>query len=145
MSALGAVGVIYYNGKQARTRALIDLIIQQKTDHTLLAATKKVYQLAQTGQNHLTDYLKDKDSEEFKAILTVLNNQEFIAVGIREKAFSESIYKEMQCSNVLKIWRATKGFATELRTRESKNTLFQDFECLAERWEKTPIKHIRAK
>ncbi len=31
LTAIGAIAVIYYNGKQARLRALIDLVVHQKT------------------------------------------------------------------------------------------------------------------
>lgn len=142
LSALGAIGVIYYNGKQARTRALIDLIIHQKTDKTLIYATALVYKLQKEG-NHLSQHIANIDGEECKAILKVLNNQEFIAVGIRMGAFNEDVYKEMQCSNVLKLWNAAKGFVAEFREQTKKQTIFQDLETLADKWEKNPIKKLK--
>lgn len=140
MSAVGAIAVIYYNGKQARLRALIDLIVHQKTDHDLSEATRLVNSLHKNGQPW-TAHL-DPDCAERKAILKILNNQEFIAVGIRMKAFDESVYKETQCTNVLRLWDASKGFIEEIRRERSKDTLFQDFEKLALRWKKKPIKQI---
>ena len=140
LSALAAVAVIYHNGAQARVRALIDLIVQQKMDEGLIDSTRKVYSLRVNG-SRLTDHLND-DSAERKEILRVLNNQEFIAVGIRMKAFDEKVYKQMQCTNVLRLWDAAQGFIQELRTADGKKTIFQDFERLACRWEKMPIKRI---
>ncbi len=140
LSALGAIAVIYYNGKQARTRALIDLIIHQKADSHLMDATRAVYLLHDNGA-HLSAMV-GTDSEQRRTILLVLNNQEFIATGIRMRAFDEGVYKQMQCSNVLKLWTAASGFIHELRKIDSKATIFQDFERLAKRWEKNPIKKI---
>ncbi len=140
LSAVGAIGVIYYNGKQARLRALIDLIVHQKTDLDLVEASRLVNSLHGRGQPwtvHLTP-----ECDERKAILRLLNNQEFIAVGVRMKAFDENVYKQMQCTNVLRLWDASKGFIEEVRRERNKDTLFQDFECLALRWKKKPIKQI---
>lgn len=140
MSALGAIAVVYYNGKQARLRALIDLIVHQKTDSDLLDATRLVNGLHEKGRPW-TAHL-DSACEERKAILKILNNQEFIAVGIRMGAFDESVYKQMQCTNLLRLWDASKGFIEEIRSERKKDTLFQDFEKLALRWKKDPIKQI---
>lgn len=140
LSAIGAIAVIYYNGKQARLRALIDLIVHQKTDKELVEATRRVNALHGGGQpwtNHLTPACQER-----KDILLILNNQEFIAVGVRLGAFDENTYKQMQCTNVLKLWEASKGFLEEIRREHSKDTLFQDFEKLALRWKKKPIKQI---
>jgi hypothetical protein len=138
LSAVAAIYIIYHNGKLAKRRALIDLIIQQKSDEKLIEATREVYALSKAG-NHISQLV---DSDKEPTILRVLNNQEFIAVGIRKGAFDESVYKEIQCSNVLKLWTATSGFIQEIRKIDGKNTIFQDFEHLAKRWEKNPIKKL---
>ncbi len=140
LSAIAAVILIWHNGKLAKKRALIDLIIQQKSDEGLIKATQRVYKLHDEG-NHLSS-LVGEDTEDRRTILKVLNNQEFIAVGIRLKAFDEGVYKELQYNNVIKLWNATSGFIHELRKIDGKGTLFQDFEALAKRWEKKPIKKI---
>jgi len=141
LSALAAIAIIYYNGKQARLRALIDLIVQQKTDQELLQATHRVNALHEAGAS-LTKHL-DPQCQERKDILRVLNNQEFIAVGVRLGCFDENTYKQLQCTNVLRLWDASKGFIEEIRRERQKDTLFQDFEKLALRWKKNPIKPIK--
>lgn len=140
ISALSAVAIIYYNGKQARLNALINLIVQQKTDNDLIEATRQTNALHAKGEpwtRHLSP-----DCDERKHILMVLNNQEFIAVGVRLRAFDERTYKQMQCTNVLRLWEASEGFIVEIRKERKKDTLFQDFERLAKRWKKNPIKRI---
>lgn len=140
MSAVAGVLVIWHNGVLARRRALIDLIIQQKADAKLVADVQSVYRLSEQG-NHLS-VLVGSDSEQRRLVLNVLNNYEFIAVGIRLGAFDEDVYKQMQCSNVIKLWKATSGFIHEIRKIDDKYTIFQDFEALAKRWDEAPIQKL---
>lgn len=141
MSALAGVAVIYYNGKQGRMRATIDLIMHQKSDASLLEAVTFVYRL-QGESVQFSSYANKPDSKELQCILKVLNNHEFIAAGIHQKTFDEDMYKNMQYSNVLKVWNASAGIVAEIRHKNGIETLFQEFERLAVRWKKFPIKRI---
>jgi len=141
LSAIAAIAVIYYNGKRARLRALIDLLVQQKTDQSLQRANSNVIKLRKAG-GPLSKHL-DPQCQERKDILRVLNNQEFIAVGVRLGCFDENAYKQLQCSNVLRLWDASRGFIEEIRRERQKDTLFQDFERLALRWVNDSIKPIK--
>lgn len=141
ISAVAAIAVIYTNGRQARIRALIDLIVQQKMDADLIEATRRVLALSSNG-SRLTEHLTE-DSQARKDILKVLNNQEFIAVGIRMKAFDEKVYKQMQCTNVMRLWDVSSGFIYEIRGSDGRETLFQDFERLACRWKENPIRKVK--
>lgn len=140
LSAIGAIAVIYYNGRQARVSALVGLLTQQQSNQDLIAASKMVNELHDTGvvwAQHM-----GVECEERAAILKVINNAEFIAVGVRLKAFDEQVYKEIHCSTVIRLWNSSCGFIHELRNRTGKHTLFQDFERLATRWKKDPIKPL---
>lgn len=139
LSALAGVAVIYYNGKQGRLRATIDLIIHQKSDTQLLACIEQVYKLS-LNKVQFSKYANDHDSEEFRCILKVLNNHEFIALGIRQGTFDEEIYKKMQYSNVMKVWASSAGIISEIRNTQNIQTLFQEFEWLAQRWRNSPLK-----
>lgn len=141
LSAIAAVAVIYYNGKQARLRALIDLLIEQKNDKALMDAKAAVQKLHTAG-NPWTSHLAAGCAER-NSILLILNNQEFIAVGVRMGAFDENAYKQLQCSNVLRLWADSKGFIQEIRTERKQETLFQDFEKLAIKWKSDPIKQLK--
>lgn len=139
LSAIGAVAVISHNSVLARRRATIDHIIHQKTDGELLAAINIVYEL-HDKKEPLSKFFGLRGSDEHKAILQVLNNHEFIALGIRRRAFEERIYKELQCSNFIKVWSASSGLVAELRRAEGRDTLFQEFEWLAKRWTTKPLR-----
>lgn len=141
LSALAAVYVIRFNGHQSRKRATIDLILHQKADEALMADTRVVWALLNTNTS-LAALAQDVESEKSSAILRVLNSHEFVALGIRKKAFDEKIYKMSQYSNVMKVWKAVEGFVCEIRAAEDKDTLFQEIEWLARRWKKKPIKQL---
>lgn len=141
LSALGAIAVIYFNGRQSRRRATIDIILHQKSDKDFLDSTKKVWELAEKNGTFAA-LAKDTQHADCRSILRVLNNHEFVALGIRKKAFDQKIYKMSQYSNVMKVWNASDGFIREIRAIEQKETLFQELEWLAKKWKKKPIKNI---
>lgn len=82
--------------------------------------------------------LDDPACDDYKQILLVLNNHEFIACGVKRKALDEGIYKRMYYSAIVRDWDSFSGLVTQMRTMKSKPALFQDFEWLAHRFKKNP-------
>lgn len=107
---------------KARQRAIIDLLIAQKSNRSFISASKVVRGLRENTRCQVSTYV--------------------IAVGIRLGVFDEAIYKELSYSNVVETWRTVSGFVCELRRQTGFPTLFQDLENLAKKWEKDPIKRI---
>lgn len=140
LSAWAAVGIIWANRRDGKRRAIIDLVIQQKQDKDLQAARRFILDLHDKNIQNFARYLENRQSDEFKNILRVLNNYEFIATGIREDALDEEIFKRMQFSVLLKDWDALCGFVMEFRKEAKRETLFQEFEYLAKRFKKKPLK-----
>jgi len=141
LSAAAAVAVIYFNGRQARKRATIDLMLHQRNNQQLLQDTKVVWALADKAKT-FASLAANPNSEECTCIFRVLNGYEFVALGIRKRAFDENIYKMSQFSNVMKVWKASDGFIREVRSAENKPTLFQEIEWLVARWERDPICNV---
>jgi len=140
ISAIAALWLIAASRRDNKRRATIDLVIQQKQDLELQAARRWVLSMHENREDNFTRYLGDKDTDEFKHILRVLNNYEFIAAGIREDALDEEIFKRTQWSVVMKDWKALGGCVMELRRSSDRPTLFQEFEALAKRWKDQPLK-----
>jgi hypothetical protein len=115
-------------------------VIHQKTDSKLQVARQWVLTQHENHVDNFTQYLVDKTTDPFRHILSVLNNYEFIATGIREDALDEEIFKRVQYSVVIKDWNALSGCVMELRQSTGHRTLFQEFQALAERWHKAPLK-----
>ena len=70
----------------------------------------------------------------------ILNTHEFVAAGIRKGAYSETLYKHMRFSATMRDWKACEGFIAEFRRQHKVDTIWQEFECLAKRWKKHPLK-----
>lgn len=105
-----------------------------------MAARQLILKMHESGENNLSKYLDKPESEEYKAILLSVNTYEFMSSGIREGAFDEATYKRIRYSTVLKDWGALGGFIVEFRRAKKRNTLFQDFEWLHDRWKANPLK-----
>lgn len=145
LSALAAVGVIWHNGRESRRRATIDLIIELERDAEYNSRYESVSKLIKKNESlvNYADYL-DKEHEELDNVRFVMNRLEFIAQGIRKKAFEEQIYKDLNYTNYLKLWNALKPLIMEIRRRnDNKQTYFQEMEWLACRWERKSIKKVR--
>lgn len=165
ISAIAAVFVLKNNAKLARRRATIDIIINLQNDCIYNECYKSVSDLI-SRDVCLVDYANNKQTaesaacgsvldeiyadnakidekaKEFSDIRFVLNRLEFIAQGIRRKAFEEDIYKDLECSNMLRLWKAVCPLVMEIRRKHSKDTYFQEIEWLAKRWSKKPIKKL---
>jgi hypothetical protein len=140
LSALGAIWIIHSREQSERRRATIDLVIHQKADPNLQKAKLHILGLHENHVQNFAQYLQDRNSDDCKNILLLLNNYEFIAAGIRESALDEDIYKRVQYSVLVKDWDALSGFVMEFRRIEERPTLFQEFEYLAKRWKKNKLK-----
>lgn len=133
LSAIAAVGLVYYTLDVSRKRATVDLLIHQLRDEKLRESEKIFYDMQRKGDS-LTPFACNKDCVEHRAILDVLNNHEFNASGIRDKVFHEASYKRMVRGVVIKDWNSLKPFVTEIRSSRKHSTLFCEFEWLAEKW-----------
>ena len=140
VSAGTGIWVIKSHGDQERRRATVDLIVDQRRDAELIAARLVVKALHDREASNYARYLDSTDSEEYKAIMLTLNAYEFVASGIREKAFSEAVYKRLRCSTLIRDWESFQAFVIEFRKQKSRKTFFQDFEWLYKRWTQQPLR-----
>lgn len=95
---------------------------------------------------------EDKDCYRAKALENeklkddvhyVLNRYEFIALGIRKKAFDEEIFKDLHYSNFKKLWCYTKPLIMSIRATGKIDTIYQELEGLMKKWEANPIKRLK--
>lgn len=139
ISAGAGILIIKSRGKQEARRATVDFIVEQRRDAELTNAKTAIRGMHENHEANFARHLQDPTSDEYKAILIVLNNYEFAASGIRTHAFDDDVYKRLRFSTVIRDWEALKGFVADFRNQKSKNTLFQDFEWLYEQWRKKPL------
>ncbi|WP_255265285.1 DUF4760 domain-containing protein [Neisseria sicca] len=55
-------------------------------------------------------------------------------------AFHEPLFKEFEYSILLRDWNNLNGFIQEIRRKRNSPTAFQEFETLAKKWKKKPLK-----
>lgn len=139
-----AVDAIRHNENQARQRAIVDLMIAQKTSPEFVRQSKIVRELHDNKDICLATLVNEADNPVKDAVLSVLNQIEFIAVGIRLGVFDENMYKQLSCHSVIRTWESASGFVCELRRATGIQTLFQDLEILASKWKANPIVDIKS-
>ncbi|MDP8052703.1 DUF4760 domain-containing protein [Pasteurella atlantica] len=132
---------IQSNTKNARQRATVDLILHQNQNKELQDAITLVNRLSRQGIPLVEHYKVD---DVFRnSILMVLNSREFTATGIREKIFDERVYKRSQCSNFVRDWKRLECVVIHIRQYIGKDTIFQDFEHLGNKWLANPLKVLK--
>lgn len=158
VSALTGAGAVIYNAmqiklarnhaelaaSQARLRATVDMTVHEQNDPLLTEAKALFADIRKNKdinitkiaceRNSLSNTDSDSNKEKNEAILTVLNQYEFMAIGIKEGAFDDAIYKRMKKSIVIRDLDALHGYITELRNQEKNPLLFLEAEQLAKCW-----------
>ena len=116
LSAGVAAYAIIYNSWASRKRATIDLVMHHRQDKELIKAKKLFHKLHVDGTEFSKYSLKENsETDEYNLIITVLNAYEFVAVGIKNGAFHENIYKQMQWSVLVRDWGLLEIFVKKFR------------------------------
>lgn len=128
---------------QSRRRATIDAVIADSKSTALNQARRTYVRMKQEDVNfNLLGSLPLMEHEsENHAILDILNNYEFMATGIAEGAFDESIYRRMKRSLVISDWQTLEIYIIALRKSEDRSKLFCEFEALAKLWSEESDTH----
>ncbi len=141
ITGLAALGTIWFNRISAQQRATIDLILHQKVDKNLIEAKKIWAEVKGKDEfNDLACKAHENDTERRPHILYILNNYEFIALGVRTGAFHESTYKRAFYGVLTRDWESCDAFVISLRKQIGSPTVFQEFEALAKKWKNSPLK-----
>ena len=143
LSVIVAVVVIWHNGRIARRRATVDMIINEQRDTEYNKHFRRIMQLLTNGKR-LIDLAEpqESDSEDLISVRFILNRLEFIAQGIRQGAFEEQIYKDLTYSDVMWLWKEVRPLVEEIRRKRNVQTYYQELEWLATRWKENPIKKL---
>lgn len=132
-----------HNHEMIRKRATIDILIQENQDDELVQAKKIVTKLPENASFlkclEPSSRGKKKTEAEKESIRILLNRYEFIALGIRNGAFEEEIYKRLKYSDIMDTWKKAKPMIMELRRLKGRDTYYQELEWLADRWERSPL------
>src|SRR5260370_11550775 len=151
VTAAIALVTLRTTSKHEQRRATVGIVRDQQKDLILIAARSTVRNMHYSPSGiDIKSLVSKTDSAELQAMFTVLNSYEFVATGLRTGAFDKKIYKGMYQNNVVTNWAMLKDFVVHYRVKyEAEHqgvkgmkaeTLFQDFENLATKWESRPLK-----
>jgi hypothetical protein len=156
VTAIIAFVTLRSSSRHERRRATVDVVNDLQKDPIFIAARASLRALKDdSGKIDAPRILLPQDSPDQQAIFTVLNSYEFMATGLKTGAFDAETYKRMYYTNVVDAWTALEGFVRLYREKYKKllgeeamhdaDTLYQDFEHLAEEWKRHPLSpHINA-
>ena len=131
---------IMRNTENAKKRATIDMIMAERNNEELQAAIARVNELAKTKDCILAVYTADENKSDRMKIITVLNQREFVCAGLLGGALHEKMYKDFEYSMLLRDWDNLSSFIFEIRRIRNSPTAFQEFETIARKWKKKPLK-----
>ncbi len=136
VSFIGVIITIVWQQRIAKRRATLDMILAQQSNALLLEPRRKFAALRST--NDIAKYArsKNKHPDEILTIMSVLNFNELIAIGIDEKTVDEPIYKRYHRTEYVHDWIGCKPFVMELRDQSENPTYYCEIEALAKKWAK---------
>lgn len=79
---------------------------------------------------------KEKHDAGIKCLTYLLNQYEYMAVGIKKKIYDEELLKDATKSSTVAAYKITKPFITAIRENLSspRPTAYKEFEALSKRW-----------
>jgi|TARA_R110002167_G_scaffold95474_3_gene254198 hypothetical protein len=84
-------------------------------------------------------YKEHASSDEALSIRYILNFYEYLAVGINNKVYDESILKESMYTSLINVYERCESFIDVIR-KNGQKTAFCNFEGLAKNWVSKPLK-----
>lgn len=145
---LTAVGVfiaayqVWRGTENTKKRATLDMIMFERGSAELQAALTYVSNLANMSDTVFSVYVPENPEYHIgrQHILRLLNHREFVSASLLNGTLHERMYKDFYYSTMIRNWEHLRGFVFELRKAKNRQTLFQEFEILAKRWQKRPLK-----
>lgn len=121
--------------RQSQHRATVEVVRHEQTDKELLEAFKG-YASLREKDGFLTTIAATHPEplDDHSKVMRVLNNYEYVSVGILVGAFNEEIYKRMKRSALIRDWDALCPYVYHLRQKYSKPKLYVELEALATKW-----------
>jgi hypothetical protein len=135
VSAVGAIWVVTSSRAVARKRAALDLILHIESDGDLIIARNRFIDIIRSDtKSEVYGRDEKRGSEEAKAIRTVLNINELVAVSIRENVIDERVWRKWFNRAFINDYEEMTGYIGEVRTSRGNPAIFEALEETALRW-----------
>ncbi|SOC56483.1 protein of unknown function [Chromohalobacter canadensis] len=134
----------------AKKKQTADLLFHIRTDDLYINSVRTVLGLHNSEANirlwATEESKQDTDTvEKVQHIRYVLNHYERLSVGLQEGIYHEGMLKKSQFGTITKTYDCAKPFIEGIRERTKSDTAYQEFEWLAKRWEKSPLRKKKKK
>lgn len=154
VGALIAILSVYTARLIAKKKQAADFLLGCRNDDHLLAGLKAIRECDTTGEKTLAYYVTPanakkaqdtdaakQDQETAAAIRYVLNHYENLSIGIQSGIYDESMMRNAVYGIVVATYNRTKPFIAQMRNTHNSATLYQEFQWLANRWTRKPLKN----
>jgi hypothetical protein len=126
----------------ARRKQTADLLITSRGDEMLQKGAQTITRLHKATDKNMR-ILADPvnyDSEDATCVRYVLNHFETVSIGIQAGIYDEDMLKKCWCSMLVSTFERTRPLISALREANARQTVMQEFEWLALRWQADPLK-----
>ena len=131
----------------ARRKQTADALFAGRNDEEFKLGLQCVSKIHDADNSNIRSFakLENKDCDEFKKMLYVLNHFEFVSIGIQHGIYDEEMYRDASYGTVVSLHEKVMPFIIAMRETRKRNTIFQEFVWLADRWKSRPLKQKAAK
>lgn len=126
----------------ARKKQAADLLFSSRNDDMLQKGLKHIREHHDAEDKNIRALADDAkyESDVCTAIRYVLNHFEHVSIGIKADIYDEQMLKDGWYNLVIGVYKKTRPLVEAIREKKQSNTLLQEFEWLAKRWEASPLK-----
>ena len=139
VTATIGLGSYIFSARSQRRRDTVDALLRNLNDKEADAALTHVHALVRARLD-IPHLLSQAGIADRRIILSVLNRYEFMASGLKMRAFDRTVYKRMYYSSVVQDWKDLRLFVRQYRDTRGIPTAYQDIEGLFEDWESHPLR-----
>lgn len=125
----------------ARKKQTADLLFGSRGDEKLQRGLRCIQQHYDSSTSNIRRLAAKEmtDDPEVAAVKYVLNHFESVSVGVQAGIYDETMLKECWYGIVRDIFRQSKPLIDAIQDQYG-NTVYQEFEWMAKRWEAKPLK-----
>lgn len=143
---LVALATIFYNIRTAKKSQTSVFFAESRHDIKYLEGQHALRQVHNSGKSFRSyifpsgPQLSDEEKDERLKIQYCLNFYERLSVSIKNGSYDEVMIKQVFYSSIVQNYEISEPFIKALREQKRRNTYYQEFEWLAKRWKKKPLK-----
>ncbi|MFW5450883.1 MAG: DUF4760 domain-containing protein [Methylophagaceae bacterium] len=144
-SLIFAITAILSSRSTARKNNSLSLLMELKQDEKFYSTLRTIQDMVNKNDIRIDELaalnIEDqRQRESAQSIRYLLNLLESISIGIKHNIYDEASIKDSICSILTQAFDQTKPFIDRTRSMHGKDTYYMEFERLAKKWKKKPIK-----